>query len=208
MWPVLNSRKSARCPICGAAIWLVEPLGNVVGMAILGRAEAEMKNGDWTLAIVLAAMAVECELVYLFMKWNRIHLMLVRNPTDADDEGWEKQWRDDVRTIAARLDKVSGFLTELPFDSFLSQNSALLKNMYQRYPASKNAASLKDFFVKEFFHKRNRIVHFGKIDFQQPDAEMCFTLGSTLWQILTAMDAHRRRTLEAKPSPTVQTQGS
>ncbi len=197
--------KSAQCPVCDTAIWLVEPLGNVVGMAILGRAATEMKNGDWTLAIVLAAMAVECELVYLFMKWNRIDLMLVRNPTDADDEGWEKQWRDDVRTIAARFDKVSGLLTGQPVDSFLSQNSELLKNMYLRYPASKSAASLKDFFVKEFFYKRNRIVHFGKIDFQQPDAEICFTLGSTLWQILAAMDAHRRRALEAKHS--IQTQG-
>jgi len=174
-------------------------------MAILGRAATEMKNEDWTLAIVLAAMAVECELVYLFMKWNRIDLMLVRNPTDADDEGWEKQWRDDVRTIAARFDKVSGLLTGQPFDSFLSQNSGLLKNMHMQYQASKNAASLKDFFVKELFYKRNRIVHFGKIDSQQPEAEMCFTLGSTLWEILLAMDAHRRRALEAKHS--IQTQG-
>jgi hypothetical protein len=57
-------RESCEVPICDTAIWLVEPLGNVVGMAILGRAATEMKNGDWTLAIVLAAMAVECELVY------------------------------------------------------------------------------------------------------------------------------------------------
>jgi hypothetical protein len=196
--------KSAQCPRCATTIWLVEPLGNIVGMAILGRAATEMKNGDWTLAIVLAAMAVECELVYLFMKWNRIDLMLVRNPTDADDEGWEKQWRDDVRTIAARFDKVSVLLTGQPFDSFLSQNTDLLKNMHTLYQASKSAASLKDFFVNGLFYKRNRIVHFGKVDFQQPEAEMCFALGSTLWQILAAMDTHRRRALEAKHS--IQTQ--
>src|SRR5258708_13653937 len=106
--------KSGQCPGCDTTISLVEPLGNVVGMAILGRAVTEMKNGDWTLAIVLAAMAVECELVYLFMKWNRIDLMLVRNPTDADDEGWEKQWRDDVRTIAAPFGKGFGLLTGQP----------------------------------------------------------------------------------------------
>jgi len=196
--------QSAQCPRCDTTIWLVEPLGNVVGMAILGRAATEMKSGDWTLAIVLAAMAVECELVYLFMKWNRIDLMLVRNPTDADEEGWEKQWRD-VRTIASRFDKVSGLLAGQPFDSFLSQNSELLKNIHMRHQGSKSAASLKDFFVKELFYKRNRIVHFGKIDFQQPDAETCFTLGSTLWQILAGMDAHRRRALEAKNA--IQTQG-
>ena len=197
--------KSAECPKCKSTIWLVEPLGNVVGMAILGRAATELKNGDSTLAIVLAAMAVECELVYLFMKWNRIDLMLVRNPTDADDDGWEKQWRDDVRTVAARFDKVSGLLTGQSFDSFLSKHSELLKIMHAGYPASKGAASPKDFFVKEFFHKRNKIVHFGKIDFQQPDADMCLTLATTLSQILTAMDAQRRRALEAKYS--IQTQG-
>jgi hypothetical protein len=185
--------KSAECPKCKSTIWLVEPLGNVVGMAILGRAATELKNGDSTLAIVSAAMAVECELVYLFMKWNRIDLMLVRNPTDADDDGWEKQWRDDVRTVAARFDKVSGLLTGQSFDSFLPKHSELLKIMHAGYPASKGVASLKDFFVKEFFHKRNKIVHFGKIDFQQPDAEMCLTLATTLSQILTAMDAQRRR---------------
>jgi hypothetical protein len=74
-------------------------------------------------------MAVESDLAFLFMKWNRIDLMLARNPTDADDEEWEKQWRDNV---AGRFDRVSGLLTAQPFDSFLSQNGELLKNIYVR----------------------------------------------------------------------------
>lgn len=189
---------SAQCPKCKSTIWLVEPLGNVVGMAILSRATTELKSGDWTLAIVLAAMAVECELVYLFMKWNRIDLMSVKNPTDADDEAWEKQWRDDVRTIAARFDKVSVQLTGQSFDTFLSQNTELLKTMHTACPASKSAVSPKDFFVKEFFRKRNKIVHYGKIDFQQPDAEMCVTSASNLRKILAAMDAQRLHALDAK----------
>jgi len=196
--------KTAQCPKCKMTTWLVAPLGNVVGMAIQSRAVTELTNRDWTLAIVLAAMAVECELVYLFMKWNRIDLMLVRNPTDADDDGWEKQWRDDVRTVAARFDKVSSLLTGHSFDAFLSQNGGLLNAMHAACPASKGIASPKDFFVKEFFHKRNKIVHFGKIDFQQPDAELCVTSASTLRQILAAMDARRLHALEAKYS--IQTQ--
>ena len=39
--------KSAQCPSCETTIWLVEPLGNVVGMAILGRAAVE--NEEWGL---------------------------------------------------------------------------------------------------------------------------------------------------------------
>jgi len=44
------------------------------------------------------------------------------------------------------------------------------------------------------------IVHSGKIDFQQDDAEICFTLAKTLYKILEAMDLHRRSALEAKLS--------
>ena len=146
--------KDAQCPKCHSQIWLVEPLGNVVGMAILGRAATEFHNGDWTLAIVLGAMAVECDMAYLFMKWNRIDLMTTRMPNDADDEAWEKQWREEVRSVAARLDKVSGLLTGEPFDSFLSQNSTLLRPVHARYPASGSEPSPKKLFTKELFYKR------------------------------------------------------
>jgi len=90
---------------------------------------------------------------YLFMKWNWIDLMLVRNPTDADEDGWEEQWRNDVRTVAARFDKVSVLLSGHSFDSFLVQNGHLLTALQTKYQSWKGAASFKDLFVKELFHK-------------------------------------------------------
>jgi len=124
------------------------------------------------------------------MKWNRIDLELVsqRTPTDADDEVFENQSRDDVRTVAERFDKVSELLTGQPFDSFLSQHNGPLQLFHAKYPASKNANSPKDFFIKELFHRRNKIVHSGQIDFQQANAEICLTLAMTLSEILKAMD--------------------
>src|SRR5690348_14786537 len=85
--------ESTRCASCGSTIFLSAPLGDVVGMTILGRAWTELKDGDWTLAILLSAMAVECDLAYLFMKWNEVDLLLTRTPDDADRENWEEQWR-------------------------------------------------------------------------------------------------------------------
>ena len=121
-----QSRKSTECPKCHLTIWLVEPLGNVVGMAILGRSETKLRTGmDPT--IVLGAMAVECELVYLFMRWNRIDVMLVRDPNDADDDGWEEQWRDDVRTVAARLDKVVACSPDNPSIDFCPRTARSCK---------------------------------------------------------------------------------
>lgn len=187
--------KDAQCPNCRKTIWLVEPLGNIVGMAIMRRAATELASGDSTLTIVLAAMAVESQLAYLFMKWNRVDLTLQRNPTDADEEEWEERWRD-IRSVAARFDRVSSLLAGQSFDSFLSANGGLLKSVLTYYRSSAGA-SAKDFFVKGLFHKR-RVVHFGKIDFQQSDAELCFALATALWHILVAMDAHCYRKLQSK----------
>lgn len=190
--------RNTECPNCHAPITLVEPLGNVVGMAILGRAAQELKNEDWSLAIVLAAIAVECELVYLFMKWNRIDLMLVRNPTDADEKGWEVQWAKWL-SIALRLNKVSQLLTAQSFNSFLSTNADLLKAMHAKYPASATVASPRDFFIQELFHRRNKIVHKGETNFQKADGEMCVYLATiVISRILAAMDAHRYKALQAK----------
>jgi hypothetical protein len=168
-------------------------------MTILGRAWTELKDGDWTLAILLSAMAVECDLAYLFMKWNKEDLLLTRTPDDADREKWEEQWRK-AFAITAKLDKVSALVAGLPFDSFLAQNSGLWQDIQAKYPVSTKYPSPKEFFDKEFFRKRNKIVHFGEIDFQQPDAEMCNALARMLFRILGAMD-DERRALNAKHPP-------
>jgi len=192
--------KTVYCPRCGSPIHLVAPLGNVVAMAILSRARIEFENGDWTLTVVLGAMGVECELEFLFMKWSRLDYEILsnRDATDAEDEAFEKQWRDDFRTIAAKFDKVSNLLTGQAFNSFLSQNSRLLQDVRARYPAFNNQKSAKEFFIEELCYKRNKIVHSGKIDFQKSDAEMCLTLAMALYWILVEMDKTRISTLDAQ----------
>ena len=144
-------------------------------------------------------MAVECDMAFLFMKWNRVELMATRDPNDTDEEAWETEWRK-ILGVAPRLDKVSSLLTGKPFDLFLSQDSRLLQSLHMCCPASAAVASPKEFFIKELFHKRNKIVHFGEINFQKADAEMCLRLATMLTQILRAMDAESCRALDAKHS--------
>jgi hypothetical protein len=167
---------------------LVDPLGNLAGMAIRRRACCEFDEKDWTLTIVLGAMAVESHLVFLFMKWKRAHLILKRNATVSDDEGWETEWRD-VFSIAARFDKLSNFLTGQSFDSFLASRPDLLAHaQYVTAPSEP-----KDFFVKELFYRRNHILHSGNINSTGAEAELCLKLSLTLWAILDAMDYHQRK---------------
>ena len=168
-----------------------------MGTRILSRALAELTNADFTLAIVLSAMAVECELARLFMKWNDIDLRYTRDPTPADQEKWEKQWRK-WTMVGVRLDKVATLLTGDNFDSFLSRKPRLLNPIYTEYPTFTGVQLTKDIFIKEFFHKRNRIVHLGEIDFKQPDGKLCITLAITLFQVLKEMDDQRIKTMDAK----------
>ena len=105
------------------------------------RAATELAGGDSTLTIVLAAMAVESQLAYLFMKWNRVDLTLQRNPTDADEEEWEERWRD-IRSVAARFDRVSSLLTGKSFDSFLLSNGDLLESVRTQYQSSGEALAI------------------------------------------------------------------
>jgi len=189
--------KDTQCTECGMAFWFVNPLGNFVGMRIFSRAWAELTNEDFTLVIVLSAMAVECELARLFIKWNGIDLMDTRTPTPADKDDWAEQWRK-WTAIAVRLDKVSTLLTGEDFDSFLSHNPTLLKPIHAKYPTFTGVLFTKDFFIKEFFYKRNRIVHLGEIDFKQPDGEMCFTLAATLFEVMKEMDGQRIKAMDAR----------
>ena len=189
--------KDAQCTECGTVFWFVNPLSNPVGIRIFNRAWEELINEDFTLVIVLSAMAVECELARLFIKWNGVDLIPTRMPTPADKEGWAEQWRK-WTAIAVRLDKVSTLLTGEDFDSFLSHNPTLLKPVIAKYPAFTAGQFTKDFFIKEFFYKRNRVVHLGEIDFKQPDGEMCFTLAATLFEVMKKMDDERIKAMDAK----------
>lgn len=55
----------------------------------------------------------------------------------------------------------------------------------------------QEFFQQELFNKRNKIVHYGEIDFKKVDAEMCFALASALTAILKRMDDKRIAALDA-----------
>jgi len=192
--------EDAHCPKCGRAQWFVPPLGNVVGLLVLGRAHSELTNGDFTLTIILSAMAVECEMSRLFIKWKGLDQMRANQtgtmPTQAEEDVWVDEWRSFSR-IKRRLDELSKLLTGQDFNELISQNSGLLSKIRSKYPALKSHVSPKDFFQQELFNKRNKVVHHGEIDFKEEDGEMCFALASTLTNILKEMDNKRIAALDA-----------
>lgn len=197
--------KDFQCPSCGAPFWFVQPLGNFVGSRIWGRASGELQNKDFTLAIVLSAIAVECELARLYIKWRHVDVLDTRAPTQADRDEWSAQWNKWTR-IATRFKKASELMVGKDFDSFLLLNHHPITKLATKYPDLAACASPQEFFISGLFHKRNRVVHDGEIDFGQDVAEKCVALASTLFEILEAMDRERLKVLDAKHNPHLKKQ--
>src|SRR5216683_230458 len=109
-----DSFKDTSCPKCHSAIWIVD--NGFVSTRIFNRSLKELNSSDFTLSIILSAMAVECELARVFVKWNE---------------------------IALRFDNVCEFLTDQDFDGFIANNINLLKSVQQRHPESAKYGSLK-----------------------------------------------------------------
>jgi hypothetical protein len=181
------------CPDCGGYIWAIEPLGNRVSRRILNRAFAEFQKDDATLTILLCGVAVECELSGLFFKWTKLDTIGIATPTAQDEEAWEKKWRP--LKISKRLDTASHLLTGKNFDALICSEPRLSKGFDYM---GKGYSSPKQFFIEEFFYKRNKIAHFGEIDYTPEEAKACFTLSTRLFGILSYMDYVRIKAMDAK----------
>jgi len=191
-----NSFRDTSCPKCQSAIWIVD--NGFVSTRVFNKSLEELNSGDFTLSIILSAMAVECELARVFVKWKEIDLGLPSEVTQGDRAAWDVQLRKWTK-IALRFDRVCEFLTNQTFDELIASHINLLKSVQQRHPDSSKYGSLKKFFVEHLFWKRNAIVHLGKIDSTRPDAEVCRRTAETLFHIVSEMDFVRLRRLEVKP---------
>jgi uncharacterized OB-fold protein len=187
----------ADCPKCHARIYNISPLGNFVTSLLMHRAQQELENKDVTLAIILSAVAVEGQMAYLFFKWRKVD-----NFTYEITQQWEKDWIE-MRSIGKRIDELSKFLTEVNFDSFAQQKKALLQSALDAAHYDP-ATSFKDFFQEQFFERRNKIVHYGEIDFQESDGKLSLTLASSLISLLNAMDQQRIAQMDEKHKKALQ----
>ena len=158
----------AQCPYCGAQIYLYSPLGDIAARLLMLRAQQELADEDVTVSILLSVIAVERHMSFLFFKWRGIDSgKLLHERTQEDLSNLEKDWSD-MRSIGKRLDELSRLLTDSVFDEFACENrQQLVPHLAGFCPST----SFKKFFQENLFDTRNRIVHYGEIDFEKPDGE-------------------------------------
>ena len=178
----------AQCPKCHSSGYVFKRLGNLVTKLLMERAKQELVRNDITICMLLSAVAVEAEMAYLFFKWKAIDAKkLPSEQTPEVKKPWENEWAN-MRSIGKRLDELSRLLAGKPFDEFACLNKALLK------PASTGhnpGTSIKDFLQEQFFERRNDIVHYGKVDFQEADGKQSLSLATALLNLFHAMDVKR-----------------
>ena len=178
----------AHCSVCKTVTWVIDD-GRVSRRAFC-RAEVELISEDWSLAIILGAMSVECELAYLYSKWKSLEANLIPNEvTPSHTESWEKEFRK-LSAIGRRLDAVSAMLTGSSFDAFIASKPQMDSAIHTTH-SQLGCGSPKDFFVEALFWKRNKILHSGKVQFGRSEAEVCVRVAMTLLQIIDVMDREK-----------------
>lgn len=193
------------CPNCEAAIHIIDPLTiSVVGERLLYRGQAELDSGDFTMPIICGAMAVETALTRVYLKWREIERGY-GTATDADREAWGEDYRAGVGRggFANSANFVSGYLMGKPFDSFVDDlaaksGAALTVPAIEMKTAHINA---------ELFKRRNRIMHWGNVEYTKQDAQKAFEAALRAFDVLRVMDktkadaADRRMRAELGAAP-------
>jgi HEPN domain-containing protein len=179
------------CPKCGAVIYLFDPLTLSIGaVRAHSRSQSELKNGDFSISIICSAVAVESYLTAAFLKWKGIANYKVAGifPADAEVETWEQEF---PRSGGFRkpADFVAKELVGTDFDGFVSANPTAIALM-NTLPGSAGV-SPKEYFQKTLFDRRNRVMHWGELDYKQADAELCYKAADAILRIFAAMDKEK-----------------
>ena len=179
---------SATCSHCGKSAHMIDPLSvSVTAERLLYRSKTELESGDYSLSIVIAVMAIESYLTRLFLKLKGMdsYSATLTLPTAAEQEKWEEEYPR-KGGFSGPADFVSQRLVRTTFDNFVAGNpqaSAIFSGL--RNPSQIGPAQ---YFQKELFNRRNRIAHWGYVNSDHEEAELCYTVAVALVSILREMD--------------------
>jgi hypothetical protein len=185
--------EQAKCSNCEKVGYLIDPLSvSVTAERLLYRSKSELESGDYSLSIAIAVMAVESYLTRLFLKLKGMdsYAMTFKLPTEEQEQAWEKEYPRSGG-FPNPIGFVSKGLLGTTFDKFVVDN-AVARAIFSALPNASNT-SATDYFQKELFKRRNRIVHWGYVNSSKADAERCHNVAVALVSILREMDESKYR---------------
>jgi hypothetical protein len=181
------------CPECQAPNSLLTSTEFTIGRRVLARATEEyLSRADYTMTIILSAMAFEAEMARLFVKWTYIDALkdALVTMTVPDDEAIEEGYRRLGRTVADKIEAVAKLMNPNGIDAFVAGHE-LGQRIGTEFP-SLNVGSLAADLQRGLFWPRNRILHAGFTGYTKEDAIRCYNIALMGISILLALDQDRR----------------
>jgi hypothetical protein len=179
----------AECSSCKKAAFLLDPLSvSVTAERLLYRSKVELENGDFSLSIVIATIAVESYLTRLFLKFKGMatYATTFKLPSESMEEEWEKEYPRSGGFLRPS-DFVSKQFTGRTFDQFVVSNNVVAANAFLGLP-NPNKALPSRYFQDELFNRRNRIAHWGYVNSTKQEAEHSHQIAVAIVTILREMD--------------------
>jgi hypothetical protein len=193
----------AQCPRCGVQIHILDPLTiSIIADRLLLRSQSEIDGRDFTISIICSAMAVECALTQVFIKWKGLdHFRSTgQQPTSTEQDTYEQEYRKKASPggFAKSADFVSFFLVGKKYDDFVadfvdkSKESELIKAGFPQYASQMKSENIH----KQLFVKRNRIMHWGEVTFDKDDASAGLAAAGAAISALKVMDREKYLAME------------
>ena len=192
-----NALPPAECPQCGQQIHFFDHLSiSVLADRLLFRSQSDIDEGDFTVSIICSAIAVECALTQVFLKWKALdHLVTVgRQPTETEQSAHEEEYRKKaLGGFEKSANFLSLFLVGEKYDEFVAnfiKGSKTAELIRFGFPQFESEAKSGHIYAK-LFAKRNRIMHWGEMGYDKGDASEGLAASATAISVLKAMD-HRK----------------
>jgi hypothetical protein len=174
---------------CKTTAYLSDALSvSVTAERLLYRSKAELEDGDYSLSIVIATIAVESYLTRLFLKLKGMENYATT--FELPNKSMEAQWEKEYPRSGGFL-KPSNFVakrfTGLTFDQFVMSNNIIAAHAFLGLPNT-NEVPPSRYFQDELFNRRNRIAHWGYVNSTRQEAERSHQIAVAIITILREMD--------------------
>ena len=186
----LNADRVDYACSCGHELPGVLTFNLNTGLLVLRRARYEFKQQhDIPLSMVFAAMAVDCELSRLYLKWG--HIAAFRDRRRIGDAELEEQLRR-LGSATQRLEGVARVMHASGLSDFVLNRPEIRDWIASGFP-SLNAATLAETVTEALFWPRNRILHVGDTNYDEAAGRKSFNVAQLVLHIYQAMDAEKRK---------------
>jgi len=175
---------SLRCEKCGSPGALIDPLSvSVIAERLLYRSKQELEKGDYTISILVSAMAVEYFLTGLYQKKKGMEYY--RTHKNLATQQFKEAWSNDKALHGSFSDKCNKILNSLigiGFDEYVVNQQQI---NFSNSPATKPTDHVKSTLLDP----RNRIAHRGYIDSTADVAQLSLTTAAIVVDIFRRIDS-------------------